>query len=55
MQEGNQAEALSNNANLNDDTVRNSNKSFKQTNHVKPRLMAIVQHCELTQEDNQGS
>ena len=53
MQEGNQAEALSNNANLNDDTVRDSNKSFKQTNHVKPRLMAIVQHCELTQVENQ--
>ena len=27
---------------------------FNQTYHVKPRLKAIEQHCELTPEENQA-
>ena len=48
MQDGNQAKALSKNTNY------NGNKSFNQTNHVKPHLIAIEQHWELTQEENQA-
>ena len=28
--------------------------SFNQRNHVKPQLIAIDQHYELTQEENQA-
>ena len=28
--------------------------SVNQTNHVKPRIIAIEQNCELTQKENQA-